>query len=230
MWSRITKDSLFFGSTYKFCLFPNKQDFKMEQLKQFRRRLSSSDKGRNDYNINPSEPCFDVRYLGMSCVTEDFEPAVNGHILASQHVEKMQQDCKAGKTLRKVSLCVSANNERGLTITDALTKCELSFQLHNIAYCCTNKDDPKIFSLIVEREDQLQCHGFIASKEAKARAICLALSKAFTTAYEIWSKKMKKLDSKKERFQRKNLPEGTVEETNRMDVRNTSNPESAELG
>ena len=166
----------------------------------------------------------------MSCVTEDFEPAVNGHILAAQHVKRLQQDCKAGKTVRKVDLSVSANSERGLTISDVLTKGDFSFQLHDIAYCCTNKEDPKIFSLIVEREGQLQCHGFITSNAAKTRAVCLALSNAFATAYDISLKKNKKLKSKKIRIGRESSLEGKEEGTNELGSPSTSRAESTEHG
>ena len=201
----------------------------MEQLKHFRRRLSS-DKGRHHYDITPTEPSFSVRYLGMSYVTENSE-SPNWHKLESQHVEILQQDCKAGrKSLRKVNLVVSTNIERGLTVIDVITKAELSLQLHNIAYCCANKKDPKVFSFIVERDSQLQCHAFVTSKEAKARAICLALSKAFTTAYGIWLKQKRKQEGKKARIGRENSLDGTEEGIAKPDNRQCTSTSSAEFG
>lgn len=167
----------------------------MAQFKKVRRKLSR-DKGKS-YDLNAAEPCFVVRYLGMKTVSGDFGQGSDlsvGIELCSECVAELQED----KVVKKVSLLISTNIARGLTIIDWLSKKEqATFQLHNIAFCTTDQGKPTMFSFIGKREEVLQCHVFDCEKEEKANEVCEALSSAFTTAHDNWCRSKKRSDERK---------------------------------
>lgn len=171
----------------------------MEQLKTIRRKISI-DKEQTSYELNPSEPLFTARYFGKAVVTEAFSPST-GYSLCSSYTDQLLQTKKrTGKSPRKIEILISRNISRGLSLSDPSSKVEEeTFQLQNIAFCTTIKQHPKVFTFIAEQDGKLYCHAFLCRKEAKARAICLAVTRAFTVAYDDWSRKTSRLVKKKER-------------------------------
>lgn len=168
----------------------------MEQLKSIRRKLTR-DKGKS-YELNAPEPCFVVKYLGMRKIRTEIRGSMTdmstGVALCARYVEEIDQDSEN----LKVSLLISTNIIRGLTICDAASKKELvAFQLHNIAFCTTDKKKTEVFSFIGEHEGMLECHLFDCGKEERANEICVALCTTFTTAHDDWSRKKKRSESRK---------------------------------
>ncbi|XP_031567826.1 low density lipoprotein receptor adapter protein 1-like [Actinia tenebrosa] len=170
----------------------------MEQLKTIRRKISV-EKEQTSYDLNPSEPLFTARYLGKAVVTENFSPTT-GYSLCSSYTEQLLHNKNSGRRPRKIEILISRNISRGLSLSDPSGKVqEDTFQLQNIAFCTTIKKHPKVFTFIAEKDGKLFCHAFLCSKEAKARAICLAVTRAFTVAYDDWSRNKSRLVKKKER-------------------------------
>jgi hypothetical protein len=172
----------------------------MEQLKNMRRKISA-EKEQRSYELNPSEPVFNAKYLGKITVAERFCPS-NGYALSANYAEQLLLlNRKSGKSPRKMEILISKNISRGLLLSDPTGKIEEeTFQLQNIAFCTTIKQRSKVFTFIAEQEGKLQCHVFLCSKEAKARAVCLAVTRAFTVAHDEWSRKRTRIVKKKERL------------------------------
>lgn len=170
----------------------------MEQLKGITRKISV-EKEPSSYDLNPSEPVFTARYLGNKNVVELFKPT-NGYTLSCKYADQLLKESKNGRKASKVELLISTNISRGVSMTDPTGKLpEQTFQLQNIAFCTTIKQHPKVFTFIAEQAGKLECHAFLCSKNEKSRAICVAVTKAFTVAHSEWSRKRVRVISKKER-------------------------------
>lgn len=159
----------------------------------------SVEKEQTSYDLNPSEPLFTSRYLGKAVVTENFSPST-GYSLCSSYTDQLLRTKKTGRRPRKMEILISRNISRGLSLSDPSGKVqEETFPLQNIAFCTTIKKHPKVFTFIAEQDGKLYFYAFLCSKEAKARAICLAVTRAFTVAFDDWSRKKTRLVKKKER-------------------------------
>lgn len=170
----------------------------MEKLKGIRRKISH-EKEPSSYELNPSEPVFTARYLGKANVVELFNPS-NGYTLSCKYAELLLKEKKSGRKPRKIELLISKNISRGLSLTDPAGNLpEQTFQLQNIAFCTTIRNHPNLFTYIAEQDGKLECHAFLCSKNDKARAMCIGVTKAFTLAHAEWTKKRARLISKKER-------------------------------
>lgn len=163
------------------------------------RRKFSSERAKGYYQLNDEEPTYTARYLGMTNVVDMLRPE-NGQSLSARCVDKLHNVVQ-GKKKRKVSLLISSNISRGLTVTEQGpgNKEEFCYKLFDIAYCCTDLRNKMIFSFIAEREGELQCHAFVFKTEEMAKAVCLALSDAFTIAHDEWLRKRKREESRRER-------------------------------
>ena len=162
-------------------------------------RKFSSEKGKGYYKLNDDEPIFTARYLGMSKVEAMFPPE-QGQTVSARCIDKLHCATQSKGKRRKVSLLVSSNISRGLTVKeDKGSKGELCYKLFDIAYCSTDVRNKLIFSFIAECEGELQCHAFLFKTEERAHAVCLALSKAFNTAHGEWLRNQKREQSRKGR-------------------------------
>ena len=161
-------------------------------------RKFSSEKAKGYYKLNDEEPTFTARYLGMSKVEAMFPPE-QGQTVSARCIDKLHCAVRSKGKRRKVSLLISSNISRGLTVKGKGSKEELCYKLFDIAYCSTDVRNKLIFSFIAECEGELQCHAFVFKTEERANAVCLALSQAFTTAHGEWLRKQKREQSRKER-------------------------------
>ncbi|EDO37912.1 predicted protein [Nematostella vectensis] len=168
----------------------------MEQLKTMRRKISTE--SEHSYQLNDPEPKFTAQYLGKKFILEEeFHPS-KGYPITAKYANILTRECPERKA-RKMELLISRNIHRGLCVTDPTGKTpEETFQLQNIAFCTTIKQNKKLFSFIAEVEGKLECHVFTCSKEAKAKAICVALSRAFLSAHADWTRKRERSMKKKE--------------------------------
>ena len=165
----------------------------MVDLKRPQRKNSSE----RSYELNSPEPVFTARYLGMGIVREDFVPD-KANAVCTKHVEQLLQILENKTKPRKVEMSISTNIFRGLTIAEFGSKTEMSFQLHSIAFCCTDKRNPKIFSFIADRDSEHQCHTFLCKTQEQATEICRALSNAFLSAHSEWTRRRKRQEGRKE--------------------------------
>lgn len=156
-------------------------------------RKLSSERAKGYYQLNDEEPTYSARYLGKTKVVEFLRPE-NGLSVSARCVDKLYDAVQRKAKKRKVSLLISSNAFRGITVTDLGpgVKEDVCYKLFDIAYCCTDLRNKMIFSFIVEREGELECHAFVFKTEEMAKAVCLALSNAFTTAHEEWMRKRKR--------------------------------------
>lgn len=161
-------------------------------------RKFSSEKAKGYYQLNDEEPTFTARYLGMSRVEAMFPPE-QGQTVSARCIDKLHCAMPSKGKRRKVSLLISSNIYRGLTVKEKGSKEELCYKLFDIAYCSTDVRNKLIFSFIAECEGELQCHAFVFKTEERANAVCLALSKAFNMAHGEWLRKQKREQSRKER-------------------------------
>ena len=161
-------------------------------------RKFSSEKAKGYYKLNDEEPTFTARYLGMSKVEAMFPPE-QGQTVSARCIDKLHCAMRSKSKRRKVSLLISSNIYRGLTVKEKGSKEELCYKLFDIAYCSTDVRNKLIFSFIAECEGELQCHAFVFKTEERANAVCSALSEAFTTAHGEWLRKQKREQSRKER-------------------------------
>lgn len=161
------------------------------------RKKFSSERGKGYYELNDEEPTFTARVLGMTKVEDMFQPE-KGHTISARCIDKLHVTQFKGKR-RKVSLLISSNISRGLTVTEHGKKEEVCYKLFDIAFCSTDVRNKMIFSFIAESEGELQCHAFVFKTEERAKAMCLALSEAFKTAHGEWMRKRKREQCRKER-------------------------------
>lgn len=162
------------------------------------RRKFSSEKGKGYYELNDEEPSFEARYLGMTRLEDMFQPE-RGHDISARCVDKLHKILKSKSKQRKVSLLVSANISRGLTVTEKGSSKEVGYALYNIAFCSTDIRNQTIFSFIADCDGELQCHVFAFKSEEMAKSVCWSLSEAFTTAHGEWMRKQKREESKRGR-------------------------------
>lgn len=160
-------------------------------------RKFSSERAKGYYELNDEEPTFTARYLGVAKVEGMFQPE-KGQTLSARCIDKLHVMPSKGKK-RKVSLITSTNISRGLTVIEEGSKDGESYKLFDIAYCSTDVRNKMIFSFIAESEGELQCHAFVFKTEERAKAMCLALYEAFTTAHSEWMRKQKREEGRKER-------------------------------
>lgn len=160
-------------------------------------RKFSSERAKGYYELNDEEPTFTARYLGVAKVEDMFQPE-KGQTLSARCIDKLHVMPSKGKK-RKVSLLISTNISRGLTVTEEGSKGGHCYKLFDIAYCSTDVRNKMIFSFIAESEGELQCHAFVFKTEERAKAMCLALYEAFTTAHSEWMRKRKREEGRKER-------------------------------
>ncbi|XP_078378790.1 low density lipoprotein receptor adapter protein 1-like [Oculina patagonica] len=161
------------------------------------RRKFSSERAKGYYELNDEEPTFTARYLGMTKVEDMFQPE-KGNAISARCIDKLHVMPSKGKK-RKVSLLISSNISRGLTVTEQGSKEELCYKLFDIAFCSQDLRNKMIFSFIAEHEDELQCHAFVFKTEERAKAMCKALSEAFATAHSEWMRKQKRKQSERGR-------------------------------
>ena len=161
-------------------------------------RKFSSEKAKGYYKLNDEEPTFTARYLGMSKVEAMFPPE-QGQTVSARCIDKLHCTMQRKSKRQKVSLVISSNVSRGLTVTEKGKKEGLCYKLFDIAYCSTDVRNKLIFSFIAECEGELQCHAFVFKTEERANAVYLTLSEAFNTAHAEWLRKQKREESRKER-------------------------------
>ena len=162
------------------------------------RRKFSSEKAKGYYELNDEEPTFTARYLGKTKVEDNFQPE-KGLAISARCVDKLHGLLQSKGKRRKVSLLISSNISRGLTVTEQGSKNELCYKLFDIAFCSTDVRNHTIFSFIAECDGELQCQAFVFKTEERAKAMCLALSEAFTIAHGEWMRKRKREESRKGR-------------------------------
>lgn len=161
-------------------------------------RKFSSERAKGYYQLNDEEPTFTARYLGMTKVEAMFQPE-QGQTISTRCIDNLHCAVQSKGKRRKVSLLISSNISRGLTVTEKGSNERLCYKLFDIAYCSTDVRNKMIFSFIAECEGELQCHAFVFKTEERANAVCLALSEAFTTAHGEWLRKRKREQNRKER-------------------------------
>nr|XP_058942788.1 low density lipoprotein receptor adapter protein 1-like [Pocillopora verrucosa] len=156
-------------------------------------RKLSSERARGYYQLNDEEPTYTARYLGKTKVVEFLRPE-NGLSVSARCVDKLHDGVQGKGKKRKVSILISSNISRGITVTDQGpgVKEEVCHKLFDIAYCCTDIRNKMIFSFIAEQQGELQCHAFVFKTEETAKEVCLALADAFKTAHGEWIRKQKR--------------------------------------
>ena len=163
-----------------------------------RRRKFSSEKSKGYYELNDEEPIFTARYLGMTGLDAMFQPE-RAQDISGRCVDKLHRVLQNKSKKRKVSLLISTNISRGLTITEKGSNKEVCYALYNIAFCSTDLRNESIFSFIADCDGELQCHAFDFKNVETAKAVCLALSDAFTTAHGEWMRKQKQEEIRRAR-------------------------------
>lgn len=159
------------------------------------RRLSGDTAGI--YRLSNGDPEFVVQYLGVVLLRgETFKQDLGKH-LCTAAVEKLFKESQVRP--KKVALTVTCDLEKGVTVVDPATKAELAFTLQSIAFCCIDKNRPKVFSFLAEVDGALQCHVFKSEREDKARLMTLTIANAFQEAFRKWSRMEKKEEREKER-------------------------------
>lgn len=169
-----------------------------EMAKSGPRRKFSSEKGKGYYELNDEEPSFTARYLGMARLDDMFQPE-RGHEVSARCVDKLHRVLQNKSKQRKVALLVSSNISRGLTVSEKGSNKAVCYELYNIAFCSTDIRNQAIFSFIADCDGEVQCHVFAFKTEEMAKAMCLALSDAFTMAHGEWMRKQKREESKRGR-------------------------------
>ena len=164
------------------------------------RRKFSSEKAKGYYRLNDEEPSFKARYLGMVRVEVMFQPQ-KGYEISARCIDKLHTVCHSKGKQPKVSLLISSNISRGLTVKEKGNN-EVSYELFNIAFCSTDIRNQMIFSFIADCDGDLQCHAFAFKNEEMAKAMCLALSNAFTIAHGEWLRKQKREEDRPARHSR----------------------------
>ena len=155
------------------------------------KRKFSSERAKGYYQLNDSEPKFAAEYLGMILVDELFQPE-KGEAISARCVDKLSPVMNRKRKERKVSLLISSNISRGITVTEIPNNEEVCYELHQVAYCSTDVRNHAIFSFIAECNKELQCHVFAFKSEETSKAACLAVSNAFLSAHEEWLRKQKR--------------------------------------
>lgn len=160
------------------------------------KRKFSSEKYKGYYELNDKEPIFTARYLGVTNVDAPFQPE-RAHEISARCVDKLHKNLQDSGKKRKVSLLISTNVSRGLTLTEKGSEKEAYYALYDIAFCSTDVRDESIFSFIADCDGELQCHVFAFKNEESAKAVCMALSNAFSTAHGEWMRKQKREKARK---------------------------------
>ncbi|XP_068685879.1 low density lipoprotein receptor adapter protein 1-like [Montipora capricornis] len=155
------------------------------------RRKFSSERAKGYYQLNDEEPNFTAQYLGMISVNDIFQPE-KGYEISARCVDEIYQFANRKSRQKKVSLLISTNISRGITVTEIPSNKAICYELDNVAFCSTDVRNKMIFSFIVECDEDLQCHAFAFKSEETAKKACLALSNAFVSAYDEWSRKQKR--------------------------------------
>lgn len=152
------------------------------------RRLSGDVSGI--YKLSDGNPEFIVRYHGVVYLRgETFRQDIAKYV-CSAAVEKLLKDSQM--RAKRVHLTVSSEMEEGIKVLDPCTKATLKFSLQSIPFCCTDINQPKMFSFLADTDGALQCHVFAAEREDKARLIALTLRNTFQDAFSKWDKTSKK--------------------------------------
>lgn len=159
------------------------------------RRLSGDTAGI--YRLSEGNPEFVVRYLGVVFLRGETFKQDHGKYLCNAAVEKLFKDSQMRP--KKVTLTISCDLEQGVTVSDPTSEAKLAFTLQSIAFCCIDKDRPKVFSFLAEVEGALQCHVFKSEREDKARLMTLTIANAFQEAYSKWDRSQKKEERQRDR-------------------------------
>lgn len=168
----------------------NKRFGDIEDRMNYIRRLSGDTAGI--YRLSDGDPEFVVKYLGVVLLRGETFKQDLGKYLCNAAVEKLFKDSQLRP--KKVTLTISCDLERGLRVVDPVTKAELVFTLQSIAFCCIDKDRPKVFSFLAEVKGALQCHVFKSEREDKARLMTLTIANAFQEAFSKWDRSQKKAE------------------------------------
>lgn len=81
------------------------------------KRKFSSERAKGYYQLNDAEPKFAAEYLGMILVDELFQPE-KGQAISARCVDKLSPVMNRKRKERKVSLLISSNISRGITVTE----------------------------------------------------------------------------------------------------------------
>lgn len=152
------------------------------------RRLSGDTAGI--YKLSDGNPEFVCRYLGVVFLRGETFRQDLGQFLCNAAVKRLFKDSQVRP--KKVTLTISCDMESGVTVLDPVTKAKLMFTLHSIAFCCIDKERPKIFSFLAEVEGALQCHVFKSEREDKARLMTLTIANAFQEAFSKFDRTQKR--------------------------------------
>lgn len=159
------------------------------------RRLSGDVSGI--YKLDEGNPEFTVRYNGVVYLRgETFRKDIAKY-LCNAAVEKLFED--STKRAKRITLTVSCDMNKGITIVDASTQAKLAFDLQSIAFSCVDLNRPKVFSFLADIDGCLQCHVFVAEREDKARLITLTMKNTFEEAFS----KCDRNSQKEERIKRR---------------------------
>lgn len=162
------------------------------------RRKFSSEKAKGYYRLNDEEPTFTARYLGRVRLEKMFQPE-KAYEISARCIDKLHTVFYSKGKQPKVSLLISSNVNRGLTVKEKGNNDEVCYELFNIAFCSTDIRNKMIFSFIADCDGDLQCHAFAFKSEEIAKAMCLALSNAFTIAHGEWLRKQKREEDRRAR-------------------------------
>ena len=162
------------------------------------RRKFSSEKRKGYYELNNEEPSFTAKYLGMTQLDVMFQPE-RGNEISARCVDKIHRVVPSKSKQRKVTLLISPNISRGLTVMEKGSTKEACYELDHIAFCSTDVRNQLIFSFIADCDGDLQCHVFAFKTEEMAKEACFALFNAFTVAHGEWLKKQKREEGKRAR-------------------------------
>ena len=162
------------------------------------RRKFSSEKAKGYYRLNDEEPTFTARYLGRVRLEKMFQPE-KAYEISTRCIDKLHTVFYSKGKQPKVSLLISSNVNRGLTVKEKGNNDEVCYELFNIAFCSTDIRNKMIFSFIADCDGDLQCHAFAFKSEEMAKAMCLALSNAFTNAHGEWLRKQKREEDRRAR-------------------------------
>lgn len=179
------------------CLEKKRTTVKMANSKAPTRKFSS-EKRRGYYELNNEEPSFTASYLGMTQLDVMFKPE-RGHEISARCVDKIHRVVPSKSTQQKVTLVISPNISRGLTVMGKGSTKEARYELDHIAFCSTDVRNQLIFSFIVDCDGDLQCHVFAFKTEEMAKEACFALSNAFSVAHGERLRKQKREDDKRAR-------------------------------
>lgn len=167
------------------------------------KRKFSSERAKGYYQLNDAEPKFTAQFLGMIPVDELFQPE-KGRVISARCVDKLYPVVNSKRKERKVSLLISSNISRGITVTEIPNNEEVCYELRNVAFCSTDVRNHAIFSFIAECNEELQCHVFAFKSEETSKEACLALSNACLSAHEEWLRKQKR-ESRRSRQEMKTV-------------------------